>query len=164
MGKIAVPDTLLLKPGPLTPQEYERIKPHAELGASILAEVIGPEPTAWVRHHHERPDGRGYPSGLAGDQIPEGAYLLAVADAYDVMTSGRAYAGPRSPEASLAEIRGLSGSRFSPRAVHALEGVLDDEASREARTLGWAAAAMPGVAAPAPRRGDGARATRVAAQ
>lgn len=143
VGKIGVPDTILLKPGPLTPQEYERIKPHAALGASILAEVIGPEQTAWVRHHHERADGHGYPAGLAGDQIPEGASLIAVADAFDVMTSGRAYAGPRTPEASLAEIRSLSGSQFSARAVRALEGVLADEATREARTLAWAAAATP---------------------
>ena len=66
VGKIGVPDTILLKPGPLTPEEYDRVKPHAELGASILAEVIGPEQTSWVRHHHERFDGHGYPGRPGG--------------------------------------------------------------------------------------------------
>jgi diguanylate cyclase (GGDEF)-like protein len=140
VGKIGVPDTLLLKPGPLTAQEYEQVKPHAALGASILAEVIGPEQTLWVRHHHERYDGRGYPDGLAGAQIPEGACVIAVADAFDVMTSGRAYARPRTPEESLAEIRCVSGRQFSPRAVAALEGVLAEDVTRQERISAWAAA------------------------
>ena len=106
--------------------------------------MIGPEQTAWVRHHHERADGHGYPAGLAGDQIPEGASLIAVADAFDVMTSGRAYAGPRTPEASLAEnpepLRQpvLGAGRARPGG-----GARQDEATREARTLAWAAAATP---------------------
>ncbi len=145
VGKIGVPDALLLKPGPLAAHEYEQVKPHAAIGASILAEVVGPEQTLWVRHHHERPDGRGYPDGLAGERIPEGACVIAVADAFDVMTSGRAYADPRGPEESLAEIRSLAGSQFSPRAVGALEGVLGEDATRNARLSAWAAASSPGA-------------------
>jgi diguanylate cyclase (GGDEF)-like protein len=124
VGKIGVPDRLLLETGPLTSAEYERVKVHPALGAGIVAEVLGPAQTAWVRHHHERADGSGYPDGLAGADIPEGARLMAVADAFDVMTRGRAYAPARTPEASLAEIRDLAGVQFDPAAVAALEDVL----------------------------------------
>jgi HD-GYP domain-containing protein (c-di-GMP phosphodiesterase class II) len=124
VGKIGVPDTLLLHPGPLHDAEYERVKRHATLGANILAEVIGPEQTSWVRHHHEHYDGRGYPDGLIGDHIPEGAALIAVADTFDVIVSGRPYAVARGGGDALAEIRSLSGIQFSPRAVAGLEGAL----------------------------------------
>ena len=72
VGKIGVPDSFLLKPGPLAPEEYERLKEHAVLGAWIVPDVLSPEQTSWVRHHHERWDGRGYPDGLDGSRIPDG--------------------------------------------------------------------------------------------
>ena len=147
VGKIGVPDTLLLKPGPLTAEEFDLVKTHAALGAGILAEVIGPEPTAWVRHHHERWDGGGYPDGLAGEQIPEGACVIAVADAFDVMVSGRAYAGPRSANEALAEIRSLGGGQFSPRAAAALEAALAEEATRADRSASRTEASTPSPSA-----------------
>ena len=96
VGKIGVPLEVLLKPGALTPAEYDLVKSHALLGAVISAEVLSDEQTAWLRGHHERWDGTGYPDGLAGDAIPEGAMLCsAVADCWDVMTSQRSVLATR---------------------------------------------------------------------
>ncbi len=125
VGKIGVPDQILLKPGSLTPAEYEAVKEHAALGARILDDVLDREQVAWVRSHHERPDGSGYPDGLAGDEIPEGAALLAAADAFDVMTTARPYSAPRTPEQAVEEIRVLAGHQFSAAAVRALEAVVE---------------------------------------
>ena len=86
--------------------------------------LLGPEPTSWVRHHHERYDGGGHPDGLIGPRIPEGAGLIAVADAFDVLVSGRPDARARSRDEALGETRSLSGIHFSPRAVAALEMAL----------------------------------------
>lgn len=124
VGKVGVPDALLLKRGPLDPEEYEQVKAHAAIGAQIVREVLSPRQTAWVRHHHERVDGAGYPDALAGDDIPVGARLLAVADAYDVMTTGRSYSVARTSAEALAEVRTLAGHQFCPEAVRALEAAL----------------------------------------
>ena len=122
VGKIGVPDAILFKPGRLTADEYEVVKSHAELGARIIADVVTPEQTAWVRHHHERMDGSGYPDGLTGDAIPDGARILALADAWDVMTAERPYkAGRLSPEEALLECRRHAGTQFCPVVVAALE-------------------------------------------
>jgi diguanylate cyclase (GGDEF)-like protein len=118
VGKIGVPDTLLCKPEPLTPEERSQIQAHAELSAQILEGVLSPEQVQWVRTHHERPDGTGYPRGLR--RIPEGGALLALADAWDTMTAGRPYSVPKSAEDALAECVSLAGVQFSPRAVQAL--------------------------------------------
>ena len=120
VGKIGVPDAVLLKDGPLDEDEYEQIKQHAELGALIVEDVLLPEQVEWVRAHHERPDGLGYPRGLGQAAIPEGAALLAVADAYDVMTLSRPYSAPKSPAEALAECRALAGRQFTVQAVAAL--------------------------------------------
>ena len=120
VGKIGVPDAILLKPGRLTPAEYEVVKGHAALGSLIGADVLAPEQAGWVRHHHERWDGRGYPDGLAGDEIPEGALIIAVADALDVMCSTRIYAALRPVEEALDEIRREAGRQFAPEVVAAL--------------------------------------------
>lgn len=147
VGKIGIPDRILLKPGRLTEAEYEEIKRHAALGAHMLDDVLRPDQVAWVRAHHERYDGRGYPDGLAGDAIPDGGRILALADAWDVMTSARPYSEPMSPDAALAECRRHRGTQFAPEVVQALErlwerGALDpaadipvaaDAESREAR-------------------------------
>ena len=87
VGKIGIPFDVLLKPGPLTPDVYELVKGHAALGAQMAREALGEEQAMWIEQHHERFDGKGYPNGLAGAQISEGAGLLALADAWAVMTT-----------------------------------------------------------------------------
>jgi diguanylate cyclase (GGDEF)-like protein/PAS domain S-box-containing protein/putative nucleotidyltransferase with HDIG domain len=121
VGKIAVPDAILFKPDRLTPDEFRRVKAHAALGAEIVADVLAASQVAWVRGHHERWDGRGYPDALEGEGIPEGARIMTLADAWDVMTSERPYGVPLSREDALAECRRCSGAQFWPAAVEALE-------------------------------------------
>ena len=120
VGKVGVPDGLLHKLEPLTASERERLKEHAELAARIAEGVLGPEQVAWIRIHHERPDGTGYPRGLTEHEIPEGAALLAVADAWDVMTSGRPYSKPKRVDEAVAECMQLVGGQFTRSAVGAL--------------------------------------------
>ena len=86
VGKIGVPDEVLAKPGPLTPEERASVQHHAELGARMAADVLQPEQVAWIRSHHEQPDGRGYPDGLRGVEVPDGALVIAVAEAFDALT------------------------------------------------------------------------------
>jgi diguanylate cyclase (GGDEF)-like protein/putative nucleotidyltransferase with HDIG domain len=123
VGKIGVPDAVLSKPGRLTDAEYDVIKRHADLGARIVAGMLDPEQVAWVRGHHERHDGRGYPDGLDTDAITEGARLLALADAWDAMTGARVYSAPMTTAAALDEVRANDGRQFHPDAVAALERV-----------------------------------------
>ncbi|MBJ7455284.1 MAG: diguanylate cyclase [Thermoleophilia bacterium] len=124
VGKIGVPDSILLKPAALDEAEFAQIRRHAELGAQIVADVLSPEAASWVRGHHERPDGGGYPDGLAGDAIPEGARILALADAWDAMTTDRPYRrGTGAPEA-LAECRRCAGTQLWAPAVDALEALI----------------------------------------
>ncbi|MDX6701219.1 MAG: hypothetical protein QOF26_1445, partial [Baekduia sp.] len=111
VGKIGVPDAVLSKPARLTDAEYDVIKRHADLGARIVAGVLDPEQTTWVRGHHERHDGRGYPDGLAEDAIAEGAQLLALADAWDAMTGARVYSAPMELAAAMDEVRRGDGSQ-----------------------------------------------------
>jgi diguanylate cyclase (GGDEF)-like protein len=121
VGKIGVPDRILFKPARLTPAEYQEIIRHAEIGAEMVADVLTPDQVAWVRGHHERWDGRGYPDGLEGERIPWGARILALADAWDVMTSERPYHQPLSVEEALAEIRRCSGGQFCAEVVDTME-------------------------------------------
>jgi len=123
VGKIGIPDAILLKPGRLTEAEYDAVKRHAELGAQIVEDVLTPEQVAWIRGHHERPDGRGYPDGLTGEEISEGAALLALADAFDVMTAERSYSPPKPRAEAIAECRELAGRQFTADAVAALTAV-----------------------------------------
>jgi diguanylate cyclase (GGDEF)-like protein/putative nucleotidyltransferase with HDIG domain len=120
VGKIGVPDAVLLKPGRLTDDEYDQIKRHAALGAQMVDDLLLAEQVGWIRAHHERPDGRGYPAGLTAEQIPDGAAILAVADAFDVMTATRIYSAARSREDALAECERLVGAQFAPEPVAAL--------------------------------------------
>ncbi len=120
VGKIAIPEHVLLKPAHLTDEEFELVKPHAALSAQIAAEVMEGEQVAWIRSHHERWDGTGYPDGLAGDDIPDGAQLLAMADAWDVMTQARTYKAARTVEDARGEVRAQRGKQFAPEAVDAL--------------------------------------------
>jgi diguanylate cyclase (GGDEF)-like protein/putative nucleotidyltransferase with HDIG domain len=120
IGKLGVADYVLLKPGPLTADEYEKMKRHVVIGAEILAPVNFPWPVAGiVRHHHERWDGKGYPDGLAGEAIPLGARIMAVADVYDALTSARPYRAAWSRERTLAFLQTEAGLQFDPRVVEA---------------------------------------------
>ncbi|MCW3022936.1 MAG: hypothetical protein JWR30_2258 [Conexibacter sp.] len=123
VGKIGVPDAILLKPSRLTREEYEVIQGHAQMSARIVEEVLDAEQVDWILSHHERPDGLGYPRGLVGDALTEGAALLAAADAFDVMVSARPYSPGRSIDEALRECHALVGQQFTAAAFAALEGM-----------------------------------------
>ncbi|MEA2481597.1 MAG: hypothetical protein QOJ07_3519 [Thermoleophilaceae bacterium] len=119
VGKIGVPDSILCKPGKLDAQEESEMRKHPEVGARILSGSQLGDISAWVIAHHERPDGQGYPLGLAGDEIPVEAQILAVADAYEAMTNDRVYRAALAPEDAQEElIRGI-GRQFDARVVSA---------------------------------------------
>lgn len=144
VGKIGTRDSILLKPGPLDQDEYGEIKQHPVIGAEILKPTSVPaaappvpggsvitDPTSFlaevahlVRHHHEWFDGRGYPDGLAGEDIPLGARIIAVVDAFEAMTSDRPYRKAMGREEALAEIRRCAGTQFDPRVVEAFFALL----------------------------------------
>jgi PAS domain S-box-containing protein len=125
VGKAALPAVLLDKPGRLDAAELSLVHSHAVIGDRISARVLGAEQRSWVRGHHERWDGEGYPDALGGEQIPEGARILALADAWDAMTSFRPYRGLRDSGAAWDECARCSGLQFWPPAVAALGGLLD---------------------------------------
>ena len=128
IGKIGVPEAILNKQGPLSTEEWERIKQHPLIGVNIL-QPIHELKTAilGVKYHHERFDGKGYPEGLRGDQIPLVACIIAVADAYDAMTTDRPYRKGLSKEQAVEEIKLQSGKQFSPIAVQAFLEAVEDQ-------------------------------------
>ncbi len=115
---------MLLHPGRLDGARLEVVRTHAALGAEIVSDVLTPAQVGWVRHHHERPDGTGYPDGLAGDQIPLGARIISVADAWDVMVTERPDKSARAPAEALAECRRHAGGQFDRVCVEALARLL----------------------------------------
>jgi response regulator RpfG family c-di-GMP phosphodiesterase len=118
IGKIAISDAILLKPAKLTPEQFEEVKRHPVIGEQILSHIQFLRPAAKiVRHHHERFDGKGYPDGLAGDQIPLGARLFTVADTLDAMLSDRCYRQAPGYDAARKEILACSGTQFDPQMV-----------------------------------------------
>jgi putative nucleotidyltransferase with HDIG domain len=119
IGKINVPRPILTKPGDLTDAEFALVKRHAADGAAMVVSLGDSELTAIVRHHHERIDGTGYPDGLAGDDIPIGARVIAVADTFDAITSSRAYRKPRSHRQALEILRREAGAQLDAIAVGA---------------------------------------------
>ena len=122
IGKIGIPDRILLKPGRLDTDEFAEMRRHPEISSYILDELeLPPIVRDMARNHHERFDGRGYPDGLAGKDIPLAARILTVADAFDAMTSDRPYRRALSHEVAAAEIRRNAGSQFCPDVVAALE-------------------------------------------
>ncbi len=126
IGKLGVPEYILLKPGSLTPEEFEKIKKHPEIGAAILDPVPFPWPVLpVVKSHHEKWDGTGYPEGLEGEGIPFTARILAVADVYDALTSSRSYRGAWSHEKALEAIRNGSGTHFDPKVTEAFLQVIE---------------------------------------
>ena len=125
VGKIGISDRILGKPSQLDPDQWKMMKKHAGLGAKILEPVkISTAIKAAVRHHHERYDGKGYPSGLSGEAIPAGARTLAVADAYEAMTADRPYRKALNDEQALAELKRCSGTQFDPLMVQAFLGAM----------------------------------------
>lgn len=128
VGKIGVPDAVLLKPAPLDGVELAEIRRHPLLGVELLARIpyLSGVVLDVVRAHHERWDGSGYPGGLRGTQIPLAARIFAFADAYDAMTNDRPYRDALSAGSALTEIRSLSGSQFDPSLVDAFVGVAED--------------------------------------
>jgi putative two-component system response regulator len=117
IGKIHVPESLLYRPAPLTAEEYQIMKSHAAWGAKILEPLKQTGIERIVRYHHERYDGTGYPDGLAGDKIPLGARIVAVAECFDNMVSHLPYRSARTFEDALAELRRCSGTQFDPKVV-----------------------------------------------
>jgi HD-GYP domain-containing protein (c-di-GMP phosphodiesterase class II) len=126
IGKVGVPDAVLLKSGPLAATEWTVIRSHSGWGADVIAKVPGLERVATiVRHHHERYDGTGYPDGLAGEDIPIESRALAVADAYVAMTEDRPYRPALSSENAAGELSRQRATQFDPRAVDALAAELE---------------------------------------
>lgn len=131
IGKIQVPDPVRFKPGLLTAEEYEIMKSHAAWGAKILEPLKEIPIERIVRYHHEAFDGQGYPEGLKGEQIPIGARIITVADAFDAIVSERAYRKARTVEAALAELRRCRGTQFDPLAVDALVRLIESHGGPE---------------------------------
>ena len=120
IGKIGIPDLILLKPGKLTPEEMEVMKTHVRIGYELMSRVAFlASPAQIVLTHQECYDGTGYPQGLAGEQIPMGARIVAVANAFDTMCSKKTQKGKRSVEEAVAELRRCSGTQFDPNIVEA---------------------------------------------
>jgi diguanylate cyclase (GGDEF)-like protein/putative nucleotidyltransferase with HDIG domain len=137
IGKAGVPNSILHKPGPLTEEEYAIIKRHPELGAQMIEHVGLSDVREWIATHHERPDGLGYPHGLSGSAIALEARIVAVADAYEAMTSDRPYRDSIGYEAAVAELRRCAGTQFDTVVV----GALIDALTREAMQAGEGLAA-----------------------
>jgi diguanylate cyclase (GGDEF)-like protein/putative nucleotidyltransferase with HDIG domain len=122
IGKLAIPEHIINKPGRLTPEEFEKMKIHPIVGAEILERVAFPYPVApIVRSHHERWDGSGYPDGLKGEEIPRGARVLAAVDCLDALASHRQYRSAVPLEAAIEAVTGMSGSSFDPAVVEILQ-------------------------------------------
>jgi putative two-component system response regulator len=126
IGMICVPEEVMVKQGSLTPEEFEQIKRHVVVGSQILAPLpqlggVG----AFVRSHHERWDGAGYPDGLAGEAIPWGARLIGAAEVYDAFTTARPYRDQLIPEMAVEKMRGLIGTVLAPEVHQALGAVVD---------------------------------------
>ena len=120
VGKLALPDSILSKPGPLSAREYEAVREHPSLGNRITLALGLAREANWVLHHHERPDGRGYPHGLVEPQIPAEAAIIHVADAYDALTSDRPYRKALPRTRALTAITAGSGRQFDRDCVAAL--------------------------------------------
>ncbi|MCR5748066.1 MAG: HD-GYP domain-containing protein, partial [Lachnospiraceae bacterium] len=128
VGKIGVPDAVINKPGRLNDEEYEIIKKHPVLGSVILGKIKEmPALKMGARWHHERYDGKGYPDGLSGEDIPEAARIIAVADSYDAMTSYRSYRDPMSQEAVSEEIKKGMGTQFDPKYANIMLTMINED-------------------------------------
>ena len=137
IGKIGIPDSILTKPGRLTPEEFSTVQQHTKIGAHIVENVPGLERVAEaILHHHERYDGLGYPDGLAGDAIPITSALISVADVFDALTSDRPYRNSDTTESALCELARNKGTQFHPDVIDAFLAVMrdDDAIAKTSRT------------------------------
>lgn len=131
IGKIAVPDAILRKAGPLTDDEQAVMRRHPCLGYEILCGIgFLSDALPIVLYHHERFDGKGYPNGIAGEQIPMGARIFSVVDAFDAMTADRHYRRALPLDEAISELRRNSGTQFDPEVIAVLDGVAEDLYSR----------------------------------
>ena len=134
VGKIGVPNAIINKPGRLTDEEYDIIKTHPVIGAEILEKITAIPFIATGAHwHHERYDGKGYPDGLSGDDIPEIARIIGVADAYDAMSSKRSYRDPLPQDVIRAEIEKGRGTQFDPRFADIMLDMIDGDTDYQMR-------------------------------
>jgi response regulator RpfG family c-di-GMP phosphodiesterase len=133
IGKIGVPDAIVLKPGPLEPDEFEHMKGHVTLGERIVAEVPYLRGIAAdiIHSHHERWDGRGYPSGLSGERIPLAARIFSIVDTFDAITNDRPYRSAEPMEHALREIERGAGTQFDPDIAQAFIGLIRGEESEQ---------------------------------
>ena len=131
IGKVGIPDSVLNKPGKLTEEEYELIKSHTARGYDVLEAIsLMPEIAIGARAHHERPDGKGYPQGLKGDELPEVAQIIAVADCFDAMYSNRPYRNRMHFDRAISIIKEVSGTQLSPKVVDAFLRLVEKGAFR----------------------------------
>ena len=134
VGKIGIPDAVINKPGRLTPEEFEIIKTHPTIGSFILSKTREmPELVVGAHWHHERYGGMGYPDGLSGDSIPEEARIIAVADAYDAMTSRRSYRDPLPQDVVRKEIEKGRGTQFDPVFADIMLQMMDEDSDYQLR-------------------------------
>jgi HD-GYP domain-containing protein (c-di-GMP phosphodiesterase class II) len=132
IGKLSIPEAILHKPGKLTEIEYEFVKKHTDIGADLLASVEGLRHLApYVRHHHERWDGRGYPMGLAAEEIPLEARILNVCDSVETMASDRPYHRGMSKKAIVEEVRRCSGTQFDPVVAETLVTLIQQKSTEQ---------------------------------
>jgi diguanylate cyclase (GGDEF)-like protein len=146
VGKIGIPDAILTKPAALSDAEYDQMKRHSILGEQIVAAAGLHNEARWVRHHHERYDGNGYPDGLVGEQIPLQSRIIFAADAFEAMTSDRSYRKAPGRDFALAELRRHSGTQFDPTIVTALCQALNPSADIPRPTPPNPGAETPAVA------------------
>jgi HD-GYP domain-containing protein (c-di-GMP phosphodiesterase class II) len=146
LGKLGIADAILHKPGPLDDAEWREMRRHPEIGARILEHAGMKDIAVWVRAHHERIDGRGYPEGLAGEWIPVEARILSVADSYEAMIADRPYRAGMSAEAAREELEHCAGTQFDPGVLAAFLRALD--AGRDGEEVGEAHDRAPEPAAP----------------
>src|SRR5262245_5916249 len=159
IGKLAIPDHILAKPGPLTPEEFQKVRVHPEVGAAILHSVPFPSPVApLILSHHERWDRRGYPSGLKEDEIPLGARVVGVVEYFDALTSDRPYHKAMSQDAALALLKEEAGKALDPRVVEMFVSILPSLAASFARVESRVAKLAPQL-----QTGEGLRTTTTAA-
>jgi diguanylate cyclase (GGDEF)-like protein/putative nucleotidyltransferase with HDIG domain len=164
IGKLAVPEHILSKPGPLTQEEFQKIRIHPQVGAEIIAAVPFPYPVApLILSHHERWDGKGYPQGLAGDAIPIGARILTIVDYYDAVTTERPYHKALSHDSAIGLLRHEAGRALDPRLTVLFIDLLpsliaEADAAEPATAAGHSAAAVDGASPEKTARGAGANA------
>jgi HD-GYP domain-containing protein (c-di-GMP phosphodiesterase class II) len=146
LGKLGIADAILYKPGALTDTEWEEIKRHPEIGARILLHAGLTDIAQWVRAHHERVDGHGYPDRLSAEEIPLEARILAVADAYEAMVADRPYRAGMAPDAARAELERCSDGQFDSAVVQAFLEALeaDGELPAGGELVGVAGALVAG--------------------